>query len=185
MFKTGLDFELLDIKKDTEGRYLSICVKMESQSIRIVNLYAPNEDKPDFFTEVLSQLNEPVDHIVVVGDLNVILNPRLDRYGGQKAQSKSSQIINAFLEEYEWVDIWRMLHSEIFQFTWKRNRPLIMSRLDYILIPLATANFVEKCEILPSVVSDHCPIMVQIATQHNLWGPGYWKLNVKHIQNKE
>ena len=72
-----------------------------------------------------------------------------------------------------------------FQFTWKKRKPLIMSRLDYFLLPMGTFMSVRECVILPAVLSDHSPVLLKLSFSNLLKGPGTWKFNVKHLQNKE
>ena len=186
LFKRDFEGSILDCNKRDDGRLLSLQVKVNSQTIRIVNVYAPNEDRPEFFAEMFDSLQQTTDdYYVVAGDLNVILNPKLDKRGGKSIMTKSSKLICDVMDESDWIDVWRHKHENKFQFTWKRNKPLLMSRLDYFLVPLGTAQIVSKCEILIAEVSDHCPVILELQSDFVLRGPGYWKLNIQHIQQKE
>ena len=98
--------------------------------------------------------------------------------------TKSSRLITHFLEEQNWVDVWRAHNEEIFQFTWKGGKPLKMSRLDYFLAPLGTLTAVKDIEIQPMCISDHSPIILNLSIEFTMRGPGYWKLNNKHLGNK-
>ena len=60
-----------------------------------------------------------------------------------------------------------------------------MSRLDYVLVPAYTLLIITHCQILPAFLSDHCPIVWYIELYESLCGPGYWKLNTKHLNDKE
>ena len=186
MFRNSIETELLEIQKDDLGRFLSVRVKIGSQILKLVNLYAPNDDDAQYFAKILSTVSEGQnDHILVGGDFNTVLDIEKDKVGRQKKPSKSSQLLNAFMEDQEWIDIWRHYNTDSFQYTWRRAKPLIMTRLDYFIAPIATVNLIENCKILPAVVSDHCAVALTLSTQTNLRGPGYWKLNVKTIQNKK
>ena len=116
------------------------------------------------------------------GDLNVILG-KLDKKGGRQSSSKSAEIVNTFLEEYDWVDCWRHFNKEKFVFTWKGRKPVVMSRLDYFLVPINTLMVIGDVQILPAEISDHYPVMITLSTELTLRGPGYWKLNTRHLQN--
>ena len=177
--------EVLDVKSDHEGRMVSVQILIATQKVRIVNLYAPNEDSPEFFAANLTTYNggEGDDLTYVMGDLNVTLDQKLDKRGGNTSKSKARDVINTFLEEEDWLDVWRALHEETFQFTWKRRTPLIMTRLDYMLAPLGSFTKVIQCKISPAVISDHCPVECSINLTPAFRGPGYWKFNVSHLQD--
>ena len=120
----------------------------------------------------------------VTGDLNIILNPELDKKGGKKVHSRASNLVNTFLEEEEWVDVWRILHDNVFQFTWKGGKPLIMSRLDYMLAALGSFSKVCGAEITPATISDHCPLTIELNLSPNFRGPSYWKFNTRLLNDK-
>ena len=153
----------------------------------IANLYAPNEDKPDFFVEILENFdNITVDQIILAGDFNQVLNPDMDKKGGQKLQtSKSAHVINEYLERYDWLDVWRTVNPDRFTFTFKKCKPLVMTRLDYFLAPLGTIHLLADCQIIPAYLTDHCSVEMTIKHDMSIKGPGYWKLNVQHVQDKD
>ena len=176
--KLEIDVNKMEIVKDN-GRYLMINLLIAGKKFCLINVYAPNED-PQFFLELFSKIeNLNAEHIVLMGDLNVYLNPKEDRKGGvSNKQTKAAEIINNFLQETDWLDVWRNLHPDQFSFTWKRNKPLIMSRLDYILAPINTALAINTCQIMPTFLSDHCPMYCEITLDDAVKGPGLWKFNV-------
>ena len=51
------------------------------------------------------------DQVLIGGDLNVVLNPELDKVGGRKKISKAAEIINTFLDEVNWIDVWATVSS--------------------------------------------------------------------------
>ena len=181
-YKTEL--KNVTIERDTLGRVMKLICNIEGLSYRLVNISAPNEDNPDFFAEIFNEVQLATeDHVMVLGDFNKYLNPEIDKKGGSHRETKASKVINEFLEQTDWVDVWHSLHEEQFQFTWKRKNPLIMHRLDYILAPLGTMNMVNSCEILYSVFTDHCPVLIEIVRSNENRGPGYWKCNNSHIHD--
>ena len=161
-------------------------IKNELKKALIVNVYTPNEDNPQFFNNLFSVVNNiEANDKVIVGDLNVILNFECDRKGGVYKHSHAVDVVNAFLKEFEWVDTWRVLNDKRFCYTWRRLKPLIMSRLDYILMPQAMLGKVQKCEVIPGFMSDHSFLKVDLCESSHLRGKGYWKFNTKHLENKE
>ena len=124
---------------------------------------------------------------MLCGDFNQILDINLDKKGGKERNKlkKSSEVINKFLEQTEWNDVWCALHPDIFQFTWKKSNPLIMSHIDYMLMPMGTFSLVQECNILPAVFSDHCAIICKLCLSETMRGPGLWKFNTSHLSKKE
>ena len=99
-FAKHLDVQNVSVDRDLNGRFVSVAIKLNEQSLRIVNVYAPNGDCPAFFTDVFQKIqNYTEDHIILMGDFNQILNVKLDRKGGSKTENttKSANIINIFM----------------------------------------------------------------------------------------
>ena len=186
LIKQNLAVKVMKINKDDQGRKLDVTLQIDSQEIRLINVYAPNVDDVGFFSSLFENVYQAEeDHVIIAGDLNVLLNPKIDRKGGRTSKSKSRDLINLFLEENDWADVWRHFNPNRFCFTWKGGKPLIMSRLDYMFVPLHTLASVSNIEIMTSVISDHNPICLTLNSQLNLKGPGYWKFNIQHLRDKD
>ena len=184
--KLNVNFDDMEIIKEG-GRLLMIQIPIEGKVFCLINVYAPNEDVPEFFNNIFQKIeNVSADHIILMGDLNVWLDPKWDKKGGnQQKLSKSAESINSFLQQEDWLDVWRALNKEKFCFTWKRKCPMIMSRLDYLLAPISTAMKITHCEILPAYLSDHCPVLCELTLDSSVRGPGLWKFNTRHLENKD
>ena len=138
LFRRNLDYCLKFSKHSSDGRFIIIIVEINGKALFLCNIYAPNTDKPDFFEEIFTQATDSqVDVKIVGGDLNIILNNELDRKANIKRQNynRSELLVNSFLENNDWLDVWRTFNPEKQLFTWRRTNPLIQSRLDYFLIP--------------------------------------------------
>ena len=168
----------------SKGRVIIANLEIEGETYCLVNVYAPNEDMPEFFISLFQRVSEiDADHYIIGGDMNKTLNSDLDKRGGKIKITQSAEIINAFLEEAEWCDVWRETHQDRFQFTWRRQK--IMTRLDYFFLPQGTFSKVSECCILPAYLSDHCPVVLELQQAHVIRGPGYWKFNTSHLNEKE
>ena len=75
------------------------------------------------------------------------------------------------------------MHGSEFQITWKNQN--VMSGLDYFLVPIGTFGVVNQCKILPAILSDHCPVVIQVKFNAQICGPGYWKFNTRYLHDKE
>ena len=166
LMSKNLDYKLLKTVKDQDGRKLLVLIEHNDVKILLVNIYAPNDDDPSFFVEVMEAVSEfEYDMVVWGGDFNKTLKSN-DKKGGEFKESKSAQFLKAFLEEEKWVDIWRLLYPSEFHFTWKRRNPLILTRIDYFLIPEAMIDSIEDCEIIANPLSDHSAVNYDMGRQH-------------------
>ena len=57
--------------------------------------------------------------------------------------------------------------------------------IDYILAPINTVTAISNCEIWPAFLSDHCIVAIDLELDEAIRGKGLWKLNTKHLANKE
>ena len=170
-FKKGIEMKFNSIHKLVEGRVLILKVMVNDQLIVLINSYAPNNDDVTFFQNIFSFAeNCEYDQLILGGDLNKILDESVDRNAKVNAKpSNSARFINSYLEDNVWVDTWRVLNPEARQYTWHRQNPSIcMSRLDYFLTPMVRANCVEKCEILPGLLSDHSFVTMELCLQKEI-----------------
>ena len=156
--KKGLSIKVKKIVCSQEGRWLILDATINGKTFTIANVYAPNTDNRMFFQNCVNNLNTEAEHKIIAGDLNVVLNEELD-YKSRSTQGrhnvKAAATINSFLEEKNWIDVWRIKNPDKFQFTWKRTKPLCLSRLDYFLIPQENLGFIADCQIISGIESDH------------------------------
>ena len=89
------------------------------------------------------------------------------------------------MQNNDYIDIWRILHPDELRYTWRRNNPISMSRLDYFLIPQYKLDLISECSITPGFLSDHSFVEIEIQMSQSIRGQGFWKLNVAHLEEKE
>ena len=137
LFKSGVAKNILKCSTDDDGRYIILDIEINGLRITLANIYAPNQDTPDFFVNVLHGIESlPNDNRIVGGDFNLVLDLDLDKKGGIKStNSKSQCLINNWMEETDLIDIWRFHHPEERIYTWYRTKPTkIFCRLDFFLL---------------------------------------------------
>ena len=72
--------KITNITCDSEGRYVCANVTIHGQEIGLINMYGPNEDNPTFFHEISKQAKEhDTSELILIGDYNIVLDPKLDR----------------------------------------------------------------------------------------------------------
>ena len=76
------------------------------------------------------------------------------------------------------LDIWRVRNPDTKRFTWRRLNPITQSRLDFWLISAELSSNIIKCEIKPSIKTDHSLIALKIRiNKKTSSGRGLWKFN--------
>ena len=168
-------------KKDPKGRFLILNCLINGDNYLLVNVYGPNHDSQEFFTELTESIDElNVDQKIISGDFNFVLNTDIDKQGGLPSTNNNSRdfIASYVLNNNGLCDIWREMHLDEFKFTWKRLPPNpILVRLDFSFSDIV-AQMVSLTDITPSFSSDHSIPFIHIKFQENSQGPGLWKLNI-------
>ena len=174
------------IERDMEGRYLIIKMQVEEFSVNLANVYGPNNDNPKFFDKVFEKIQQLEGTFTIIGgDLNVIMDPKLDRHCEKIYHKNSHQTINNFMTTQNLDDIWRIKHPGNKKFSWckKEGNLLRWSHIDLFLISQKMENWVENCELSPSVLTDHSLLSMQLSFELRKRGPGIWKLNDKLLDD--
>ena len=80
LFNPRFNYTHTNTSQDSSGRVLAITIKIDDHYLQLVNLYAPNSDtdRRKFFSSFFSSRY----HIVIGEDFNSIVNPTLDKQGG-------------------------------------------------------------------------------------------------------
>lgn len=76
------------------------------------------------------------------------------------------------------VDIWRQIHFDKKQYTWRRQNHNEKSRIDFWLIDENIIPLVYSTDIRPACIkyTDHQDISLKLR-KTNKRGPGFWKSN--------
>ena len=110
IFKKGLSFQHKRTITDKEGRYIIVIGELYGTHITLLNVYAPNTDNPAFYHKMFNLIPDiSQTHLIIGGDFNTTLDPYLDRYStGNIVRNASSETLNAFIENTNIVDLWRI-----------------------------------------------------------------------------
>ena len=179
---------------DTDDRFLSINVDIGEHCFTIINVYAPTKDKEEKqleFMQFISDylVNTEIKNILIGGDLNVYLDPEMDKKGGIKTDlSKYGYAIHEFIEYNNLTDVWRTLNPNLRQYTWRGNtrNGLVQSRLDYWLVSVHMLYELNTVSISPGMRSDHSIIKISFKLKDTgSRGKGFWKFNSSLLRDEE
>lgn len=152
----------------------------------IVNVYAPNGSKENFFLDLQKKLQEEAyEHIMVMGDFNGIVDKNMDKQTQSKCQKTRGRLPQIFFElvdQEKLLDVWRGENPTMKDFTFFSNRHKVFTRIDMIW---TTANIVaktKKVEIIPKIKSDHNPIIWTGLKERKDFR---WRINEDLFLNKE
>ena len=162
-----------------EGNYIQLVLTCRSIKINLIDLYAPNSEDPNFFSEIDKLITyEDADYVVMCNDFNLVLNPSKDSQNYVNINNpKSRSKVITMLNERDLVDIYRVHNPDMMQFTWRRRHPIKQARLDYFIISSSMTDIINSISIILSYRSDHSIIEININLNEFKHGKGYWKFN--------
>ena len=179
-----IQIDINNVKCDAHGRYIIFAVWHEDCAYSIANIYAPNTDNPTFFQEVIRETYNRSENVVIVGDFNTVIQPKLDRNSECKSHNnnRSAQMIRNLCEELQLQDIWRVRNPESRRYSWYRGTKKIQaSRIDYSLTSVGLSHSIHNCFYLAGINTDHSAYFVGIDKKQISRGPGYWKFNTSFL----
>ena len=169
------------------GRILVLDLTIGDLRCSLANIYAPNEDNPDFFNEIINKIHEFNNEcIIIFGDFNLVMDVDKDKQGGRATTHfKCLKQLTIIMEEEELVDCWRREHPNVFGYTWRSyHAPYVYCRLDFFLVSFSLLSSISKNIIHSRYRSDHYAVSIEIKTDVNKKGPGFWKLNCQLLENE-
>ena len=80
--------------QDLDGRYVILYLTLKGFKLVLANIYGPNSDEPLFYQKVFTNIARFSLHYVVIGgDLNVTIDPNIDKQGKHKTNELASKWI--------------------------------------------------------------------------------------------
>ena len=188
LFKPNSKLQIKKTACDHNGRHVICTVQMDTSLYTFCNIYAPNDDSPEFFNSVFKTLAKfSEENIIIGGDFNTVMDLKLDRFNSTQNNNKASTLIKTYMEQYQMYDIWRNCNIETKRYTWfkKDHGNTKASRLDYFLVSAGLTSKVTNTEISSTTRSDHSLIKIDIEDNTFKRGPGIWKLNERLLNQPE
>ena len=79
LINNNLEQEVGRVIRDQDGNYITIEITIQGKAIILVNIYGPNEDKPQFYREIKQKVLELEDNnVIFYGDWNLVLDQELE-----------------------------------------------------------------------------------------------------------
>lgn len=172
--------DVVDESHSNDGRIAIATIKRDDQSATIVSAYAPSNNdraKCEFFREKLPNaftrhpnLNTESDLVILCGDMNTKLSA-LDTSNENFRTNSAAKWLQRFINDSEFVDVWREQHKTLQNFTWSRSNPKQASRIDYIL--MSQTHFQHRYKYITSDIISDLPEykfsgVVRKASDHNM-----------------
>ena len=183
----NFEYELGEIKNDELGNMISVRLKLDTFSLKLMNVYGPNKDSPVFYNNIGDCIaSSQESYVLLCGDLNLTLDPKKDCYNYSTINNpKSRKVVLNSMENFNLIDIFREMHPDTLRYTWRRKNPLQQARLDYFLASSALADIVDKCDIVPGYRTDHSIMRLELIVSEFKQGKGIWKLNTSFLKNQD
>lgn len=185
LINKNLPFILEHEEKDSEGRFILITGSILEQHITILNIYAPNNDSPQFMSQMILMFNHHCNGLgFLAGDFNCRMNASLDKSSSANISNpKSSAVLKNVCIDTGLVDIWRHLNPKVRDYTFYSHPHNSYSRLDYFFIPKNFLQSVQTCCIDPIVLSDHAPVHLYINPVFNIPKTPTWRFNTSFLNS--
>ena len=187
LFNNNFQFKIHNHWTENEGNYVIIDISMIERRMTLVTLYGPNQDNPRNFKKIFKKIREiGNDDVIIVGDWNLVINPDVDYSKQRKIMNKNSrQFVLNKISEFNLVDIWRIQHKDIRQYTWHTKSRDKQSRLDFFLVSEHLVSYILDSNIEPGYRTDHSIVSICFDTKMQKKGKGLWKLNVSLLRNSD
>ena len=188
LFGKGFEYEIDNVDK-TSANILALDIALVNAGIRIrlIIIYAPNRDEPNFFEIIQNKIESSnQDYNIICGDFNIALDPKLDCFNyvsvnNPKARDKLLQLMNM----NNLIDVYRQYYPTRRRYTWRRTNPIKQARLDYFIISETMADIIDKCKINSSYRSDHSIIEIDIILSNFVRNRGRWQMNTSLLKDSK
>ena len=178
LFNNNFEFQIHNIDRDEQGNKLILDITIEGKRLNLINIYGPNRDNPDFYTEISTFVKDNNNPTILAGDFNLVLDPDIDtkNYVNVNNPKAREELLN-MITECNLVDTWRELNLETFKYTWRKKNTNKQARLDFFLISDCLVMDVTDAKILPGYKTDHSLISIEFKFGTFSPGKSYWKFN--------
>lgn len=175
----SIPFSMSTVISDPNGRFIIVTGRIGANNLVLANVYGPNWDNENFFKNFFFSLPDLNSHqLILGGDFNCCLDSSLDRSSNRPyASSKSSKVIQLFMEQYAVSDAWRFFNPSTKQFSFFSPVHGTFSRIDFFLIDSKLLSSVMSCSYSPIVISDHATVVMDVSFPGRSLSRSPWRFN--------
>ncbi len=173
------------IIKDRNGWYIIIQGELFNMSVVLANMYTPNWNNVQFFSDLFSLLPNLGMHNLILGG-DCILHPTLDCSSPTATTiNKSAQRINSFLQAYGVYDPWRFKYLSSKQFSFYSLVHQTYSRIDYFPLDSKLLPLITQVEYDSIVISDHRPVLLRLRFPENSLPQATWHFTPRLLADED
>ncbi|CAI5523726.1 unnamed protein product [Closterium sp. Naga37s-1] len=191
---TGADTDKIKglVKGHPGDKYRWWHLLIDSVTFRLVAMYLPAQacTRGTFFRSCLPQFvqAQPASaHLVVMGDLNLVEDPDLDRTS-QSGSGKENQRLLSFWRTADLRDVFRVLHPSKLEYTFRDRATGASTRIDRGLVSFSLIGLLAEAKHtkIPKGLSDHWfAVKFALAAAAPVdQGPGLWRMQAKQAQRR-
>ena len=187
LLSKNFDYNITSIDRDERGNFIMIQLRMSDLTLNITNIYAPNNDSPQFFQQVRNKIETSLfDFCIICGDFNLVLDPNTDTYNYKNINNPQGwKCVLELINSLSLKDAFRYFNGNLRRYTWHRKNPKRLARLDYFLISQSLIDYTDRCHILPGYRSDHSIVELSLCFCKFERGRGLWKFNCSLLKDKD
>lgn len=183
----GVPFELLEQRRDDQGRYLLLKGNLDGTLIILGNIYAPNSDQDLFYTRVGTALAEWTDiPWILGGDWNAPMDIDLHRshppLHGTNA-SKLAHTLATWAEGCGLTDVWRKLNPTHKEYSFYSPVHKLHTRIDRFLCSNLMTTQATQSTYLAKSFSDHNPLELTLNWGRVPTPVSTWKLQPQLLED--
>ena len=180
-----LQYNLICCEKSYDSRILSLKIKIETQILHLLNVYAPsgnryqNEREELFKNEILYYLRGNLGETIWAGDFNCVISENDTSKKNTGLISKS--LLNT-VRQIRFVDAWWTKNTKV-EYTYLRENygsridRIYLSDLKYSISDIKSQNV---------SFSDHAAVIMKMNLSNiTKKGKFYWKMNVNLLKSEE
>lgn len=180
LLNNNFEYKVHNVHKDDSGNYLILDTTIENMNLLLVNIYGPNLDTPNFYSEIIDKIDSCLNtqHIIMGGDFNLVMNKDSDSMNYKHLNNPKARMeVLKLIDTFNLVDIFRETNPNLKRYTWRRKNPIKQARLDFFLISETLTNRVPQIKYENSYRSDHSPVILEYKINEFINGKGFWKFN--------